>query len=214
MTSRGKLAEKSEATRSALVAAARVVFARHGYAETTIEDIVRRAKVTRGALYHHFTGKGELFSAVYEQMEEELAQRSLLAASKGSGAMEQMRLGIDAFLDGCLDPGVQRIVLLDALTVLGWEKWHDIGTKYNFALMKAGLEAAVQEGALAPRPVEALAHLVQGALMRAGLVLARAENPPAARRELGAEIAKLLDSLKAPEPARRSRQGRASLRRR
>jgi AcrR family transcriptional regulator len=193
--SKGRHAEMSDATRAALVSAARELFSERGFAATTTEDVVRRASVTRGALYHHFAGKEDLFRAVYVQMEADLAQRSVVAATSGKTPMQRLIRGVDAFLDACLDPAVQRIVLLEGLSVLGWETWHEIGSKYSFAVLKIGLQAAIDAGEIHPREVESLTHLVQGALIQAGMVVARASDPSAARRAMGAEIAQLLQSL-------------------
>ena len=194
--SKGRLAERSEATRALLVTAARELFGERGYAATSTEEVVQRAAVTRGALYHHFGGKEELFRAVYEELEKELAERSAVAAAGGRTALSQLRRGMDAFLDTCLDRAVQRIVLLDGLSVLGWEQWHAIGATYNFGLMCLGLQAAMDAGEITRRPVEPLAHLLQGGLIQAGMMIARADDPAAARKQTGAEIRRLLDSLR------------------
>lgn len=178
------------------MAAAREVFAERGFAETTVDDVVQRAGVTRGALYHHFASKEDLFRAVYETVEKDLADRSTVAALQGRTPMSRLQRGIDAFLDACLEPAVQRIALLDALSVLGWETWHEIGVRYNFGLLVLGLQGAVDEGALARRPVEPLAHLLQGAVMRAGMVIARADDAAAARKAMGAELRALLAGLR------------------
>lgn len=198
MASKGRLAEQSDVTRAALVAAARELFGERGFAATSTEDIVQRAEVTRGALYHHFQGKTELFRLVYERVEQELAERSVLAAAKSNDPLERLRLGIAAFLDACLDPAVQRIVLLDGISALGWETWHAVGTKYSFAVLKAGLEAAMAAGAIEPRPVDALTHLVQGALIQAGMVVARSVDQAATRKTMEAEIRKLFGGLDKP----------------
>lgn len=194
--SKGRLAERSEATRGLLVAAARDLFAEKGYAGTTTEDVVQRAAVTRGALYHHFDGKDELFRVVYEEIERELAERSATAAAGGRTALSQLRRGMEAFLDACLEPDVQRIVLLDGLSVLGWEQWHAIGATWNFGLMCLGLQAAMEAGEIARRPVEPLAHLMQGGLIQMGMMLARADDPAAARKATGAELRRMLDGLR------------------
>jgi AcrR family transcriptional regulator len=196
MVSRGRLAERSEATRAALVAAGRDVFAERGFAETTIDHVVQRAGVTRGALYHHFASKEELFRAVYEAVEKELADRSTVAALAGRTPMSRLQRGIDAFLDACLEPAVQRIALLDGLSVLGWDTWHEIGVRYNFGLLVIGLQGVIDAGAIARRPVEPLAHLLQGAVMRAGMVIARADDPAAARKAVGAELRAMLTGLR------------------
>lgn len=189
--SKGRLAERSDATRAMLLAAAREVFATSGFAAATIDDIVRQAGVTRGALYHHFGSKEEVFREVYELVEKELADRSATAALAGRTPVSRLQRGIDAFLDACLEPAVQRIALLDGLSVLGWEAWHEIGVRYNFGLLLIGLQDVVGR-----RPVEPVAHLLQGSIMRAGMVIARADDPVAIRRTMGTELRALLAGLR------------------
>jgi len=189
--SKGRLAERSEATRGVLLVAARDVFATSGFAAATIDDIVREAGVTRGALYHHFGSKEEVFREVYEALEKELADRSAVAAMAGRTPHTRLQRGVDAFLDACLEPAVQRIALLDGLSVLGWEAWHEIGVRYNFGLLVIGLRGVVTD-----KPVEPLAHLLQGALMRAGMVIARSDAPALMRRVMGAELRAILAGLR------------------
>src|SRR5437667_9561848 len=126
--------ERSEATRSALFKAARGLFAERGYADVATEEIVQAAGVTRGALYHHFDGKRELLAAVYEEIERELTERIASEALGGSDPVEALRAGANAFLDHCLEPEVQQVVLLDAPAVLGWERWRDIRARYCLGL--------------------------------------------------------------------------------
>ena len=133
---RTKHAERSEATRAALVAAARPLFADRGYAHVGTEEIVRAAGVTRGALYHQFRDKLELFAAVVEQLEQELAKRTGVAAmaTQQPGApdpLAELRAGAEAWLEACTEPEIQRIVLLDGPAVLGWERWREIGMRYK-----------------------------------------------------------------------------------
>src|SRR4051794_27900843 len=118
-------AERRTATRRALLDAGRALFAQHGFAGTPREDIVTRAGVTRGALHHHFGRKEDLFRAVFEELEAELGERIMIAAVAGADPLAQLRLGCQAFLDAALDPAFQRIVLLDAPAVLGWEAWRE-----------------------------------------------------------------------------------------
>ena len=128
-------AERSQATREALIGAARKLFAKRGYAEVGTEEIVRAAGLTRGALYHHFGGKRELLAAVYEQIERELAERIASGALGATDPLEAMRAGTEMFLDACLEPEVQRIVLLDAPAVLGWERWRAIAAEHGLGLI-------------------------------------------------------------------------------
>lgn len=193
---RGRKAEQSQATRADLIAAARRLFGERGYAAVGTEEIVRAAGVTRGALYHHFRGKRELLEAVYEQVEGEVTQRIAEGALSGSDPLEAMRAGAAMFLEHCLDPEVQRIVLLDAPAVLGWDRWREIAGGYGLGLIEASLGAAMDAGQIEQQPVKPLAHLLMGALDEAAMVVARADDPERARAEVGQTLNRILDGLR------------------
>jgi AcrR family transcriptional regulator len=190
-------AEQADATRTALSAAARQLFTERGYAATSTTEIVERAGVTRGALYHHFAAKDELFRAVFEQLEGEVTEHVAQQALTSDDPLEQLRRGTRAYLDACIDPAVQRVVLLDGPSVLGWETWQEIEQRYGYGLVVAGVEAAIGAGLIAAQPVEALAHVLFGALTEAGMVVARADAPRTARAEMEAAMDRLLDGLRA-----------------
>jgi AcrR family transcriptional regulator len=185
---------QSDSTRRKLIAIARRLFAKKGYANTSIGDITAAAKVTRGALYHHFADKEELFRAVFEQVEEELVERAAAAASQSRPA-KRLEAAVGAFLDACLDRDVQQIVLLDGLSVLGWETANQIDEAYALGALQALLGLAMDEGQIVRQPVEPLAQVLLGALNQAALVIARARDVPAARKEMGKTIARLLAGL-------------------
>jgi len=193
-------AEQADATRTALVAVARRLFTERGYAATSTNEIVERAGVTRGALYHHFSTKDELFRAVFEQLEDEVTKRVAEEALRGADPLEQLRLGSRAYLDVCLDPAVQRVVLVEGPSVLGWETWQEIENRYGYGLVVAGVETAMAAGLVDAQPVEPLAHVLFGALTEAGMVVARAEDPRTARTEMDAAMDRLLDGLRAASP--------------
>ncbi|MGH2825300.1 MAG: TetR/AcrR family transcriptional regulator, partial [Thermoleophilaceae bacterium] len=113
-------AEYSAETQRRLIAAARTEFARVGYAGAATERIVRAAGLTRGALYHHYRGKRDLFEAVFAELEREIAGRIEVRSARARNAFDDLVAGCDAWLDACLDQEEQRIVLLDAPAVLGW----------------------------------------------------------------------------------------------
>jgi AcrR family transcriptional regulator len=197
-------AERSAATRTALVAAARPLFAARGYAGVGTEELVRAAGVTRGALYHQFAGKEQLFAAVFEQVEAELAAGIGLLLEQG-GAEDPagaLRAGVAAWLDAVDDPEIQRIVLIDAPAVLGWDRWREVALRYAGGMVEAVLRAAMDAGQLAERPVEPLAHVLLGALDEAALYVAQAGDRAAARAAvedvLGAMLAGLGTSGGAP----------------
>jgi len=185
-----------EATRAALVAAARRLFAERGYAGVGTEEIVQVAGVTRGALYHHFSGKEDLMRAVLHDLSRELAEASATAALKETDQWRQILAAVDAFLDACTDPAVQRIMMTDAPSVLGWDEWREIDTQYGLGLVKASLQNAMETGLIARQPVDPLAHLFVGALDEAAMYIARAPDPGAARREMGDSIERMLAGLR------------------
>jgi AcrR family transcriptional regulator len=191
-------AERSQSTRAALVGAARRLFAERGYAAVGTEEIVRAAGVTRGALYHHFAGKEGLLEAAYEQIEAELLQR--IAGEVGARAagdpLGELALGAAALIDASRDPEVHRIVLLDAPSVLGWERWREIGWRYGMGLTEAVLAAAMEAEQIARQPVRPLAHVLLGALDEAALYVARAPDPETARAEVAAVVRRLIDGLR------------------
>lgn len=192
-------AERSEATRDALIEAARALFAERGYAAVGTEEIVRAAGVTRGALYHHFGGKRDLFEAVYERIEVELAQR-IADGALGAGAatpLEAMRAGAEMFLRAATEPEAQRIVLLDGPSVLGWDRWREIAAEHGLGLIEVTISAAIEAGAIAEQPVRPLAHVLMGALDEAAMLVARAEDPELMRAEVGRTLDSLLAGLSA-----------------
>jgi AcrR family transcriptional regulator len=198
MSQATKRQEQFEATRRKLIRVARRLFATRGYGGTSIVDITRRAQVTRGALYHHFNGKDELFRAVFEEVERELVEKAAHATAAERRPERRLEAGANAFLDACLDRDVQQIVLLDAPSVLGWETWQEIDAQYALAGLTAALQAAMDDGYLVAQPAEPLAHVLLGALNQAALVIARSDDVAAARAELGRTIKRLLDGLKRP----------------
>lgn len=197
--SRRTQAERAAETREALIAAARPLFAAQGFAEVALETIVRAAGVTRGALYHHFADKTELFAAVFEQVEGEVAAQmgEAIAATNETDPVEVMRLGADFWLDACSDPEVQRIVLVDAPAVLGWTRWTEIGNRYNIGLVRALLTSAVETGRIPAQPIEATALTLLGAMREVTLYVARAEDHDQAREEAGAVMNRLIKALSA-----------------
>jgi AcrR family transcriptional regulator len=192
-------ADRSSATRARLVEAGRELFSRRPYAEVSTEQIVGRAKVTRGALYHHFADKRDLFRAVHEQMEAELVDSigGELARASGDDPVEALRTGVRSYLDACADPSFARITLIDAPAVLGWEEWRRIDEAHALRLVVAGLEGAMAAGALRRRPVEPLARLMLGAMGEAGLVVANSADPAATRLEVEDALVSWLEGMRA-----------------
>lgn len=190
-------ADRSTATRTALVAAAQRLFAEHGFASVGTPAIVHEANVSRGALYHHFADKTALFEAVLDKVEQDIAQRladSVLGASD-AGIVEAMELCVEAWLDLCEEPEVQRIVLIDGPSVLGWARWREICGRHVLGLVEAMLVQGMDDGSLDRQPVTPLAHLLLAVADEAALYIASADDPASARQELRGIVRRLLASL-------------------
>ena len=194
---RRRQADRTAATRAALIGAARPLFAEHGFAEVGTERIARAAGVTRGALYHQFADKTELFAAVLEAVEVDLTTR-LIAAVTAAGSDDPLTLlvaGADAWLDASADPEVRRIALLDGPAVLGWERWREVAMRHGLGLVSALLTELVEAGSIPEQPIAPLAHVLIGALDEAALYVALSSDQQLARREAGAVLRGLMASV-------------------
>ncbi len=189
-------AQRSEQTREALLRAGRELFGERGYSGTATEEIVRRAGVTRGALYHQFRDKRDLFLAVFEAVESEFAASVAGLVGATTDPIESLILGCDAFLDASLDPTVRQIVLLDAPSVVGWRTWREVDAKYGLGLVRAVLEAAIDQGLVDEQPVTPLAHLLLGAMSEAAMVVAHADDIAKTRVEVGESCHRLIECLR------------------
>jgi AcrR family transcriptional regulator len=195
-------AARSAATRDALVAAGRSLFATDGFAAVGAEAIVQAAGLTRGALYHHFADKTELFAAVFEAVEADVIAdiATTVAAANPTDPIEAMRLGARRWLVACAEPDVCRIAVLDGPAVLGWGRWRAIGEKYGMALTRSLLEDAMAAGRIVRQPVGPLAHVLLGAVRESALYVADAADQETARAEVGAALDGVIVAL-ATEPS-------------
>lgn len=184
--------EQVAQTRAALVAAGRTLFGTRGFAATSVEDIAREARVTTGALYHHFATKARVFEAVFEQVHAELLAASMSAAEGASDAVGLLIAGFGAFLDKMLEPEVQRIIVTDAPAVLGLARFTELDERYGLAATVAALELANSSGALRVPDPPMLARLLFGALTRAGLLIANSPDPTATRDAVAATLRMLI----------------------
>jgi AcrR family transcriptional regulator len=201
MSRPNKHVERSERTRTQLIVAARELFPDRGYANVPVEEIVRRAGVTRGALYHQFPGgKEDLFAAVFDEVETEVMAgiADTLSKTGGRDPLEGLRAGIDATLELALDPKLVQLTILDAPAVLGWEAWRAAGERYGLGLVRAGLTVAMDAGEISRAPVDPLAQLLLAAVEEAIIYIARSEDPKAAREEARDALNRVLDGLGSP----------------
>src|ERR1700728_4501166 len=186
-------ADRSAATRDALVAAARRLFAAQGFAEVPADAIVAEAGVTRGALYHQFADKTALFGAVLEAVEADVARRLAdeVAAAGISDPVDALRHAVRKWLEICVEPEIHRIALIDGPSVLGWGRWRGVCQQHVFGLVQALLENGIELGRIRAQPVSPLAHVLMGASDEAALYVAETPDHGQAR----AEMIDVLDQL-------------------
>jgi AcrR family transcriptional regulator len=190
---------QAEATRQQLVDVARQLFTERGYAGTSVEDIIERAGVARGALYHHFPAKDALFAAVYQAVQAEVASAVVAAALAADDPGEAVYTGLSAFLDACLEPEFRQIVVLDSVPVLQRQAWEEGGTEHSehseldmLSQVLAPLAAAYLPGL----EMEALTHVALGGLYGAALYIARSPEPATARALADAVLDTLITGLR------------------
>ncbi|MCP3803075.1 TetR/AcrR family transcriptional regulator [Allokutzneria sp. A3M-2-11 16] len=195
--SRRTQADRTAATRAALIAAGRKLFAEHGFAGVGTETLVREAGVSRGALYHQFGDKTELFAEVLADIEGAVTQRLVAAMPSGADAdlVAVMTSALVAWLDACENPEVQRIVLIDGPSVLGWTRWRAICQPHILGLIQAVLTQAAADGLLPPLPVKALSHVLLAIADEAALYVEAAQDRAAAREEIMQIVGVLMRAL-------------------
>jgi AcrR family transcriptional regulator len=193
----GKRAAQGLETREALVLAARDLFGNRGYAATSTEDIVSKAGVTKGALYHHFADKETLFRAVFEQLQQEISE---VAAEQflQPDSWDALLSGCQLWVDAHADPVARQIVLVDARVALGWEQARLIETRFSTVVLRGALRKAMNAGVLERKPLRPLALMLIGALSEACLYVAAAADNAAARAEVNELIGDLLTGMRAP----------------
>ena len=191
-------ADRSAATRDALVAAARRLFAVQGFAEVPTDAIVAAAGVTRGALYHQFADKTALFEVVLEAVEADIVRRLTdeVAAAGIDDPVEALRHAGRTWLDICIEPEIHRIALVDGPSVVGWSRWRELCQKHVFGLVEVLLAQGIEMGLVRSQPVRPLAHVIMGASDEAGLYVAEAADRPRARAEMIAVLDRLIDGVR------------------
>jgi AcrR family transcriptional regulator len=192
-------ADRSAATRNALVAAARPLFAAHGFAEVPTDAIAAAAGVTRGAVYHQFADKTALFEAVLAAVEADIASRLADAAQAAgiSDPVEGLRHAVRTWLDICVEPETLRIALVDGPSVLGWAQWRKVCYLHVLGLVQALLAQSIELGRIRSQPVVPLAHVLMGAGDEAALYVAEARNRAQARTEMIGILDQLIQGLTA-----------------
>ena len=189
--------EAVDATRAALVDSALRLFTERGFAATSLDDVVRDARVTKGALYHHFKGgKLALFEAVFEEVDLRLAERTAAAKPEGGSPWAMVHAGLDAYLEACSDPVVRRIMFQEGPVALGWSRWRELDGCSSRGLLQGVLQALMDAGEIRPQPLDLLTRLLFTTLGEAGMSVAEAADQDAARAEAKALMIALLEGLR------------------
>jgi AcrR family transcriptional regulator len=192
---RDKRAVQGEATRAALIRSARELFGEQGYADTSTDEVVVRAGVTKGALYHHFHGKDDLFRSVFEQVEREVSDQAV-AEFLGPESWRALVDGCDLWVRAHLDPSVRRIVMQDARAVLGADEVRAIENRYGAVALRGALRKAMHAGVLEQQPLRPLALLLMGALSEGCFYIAEAPDQDAALAEVGGLVTRMLSAFR------------------
>jgi len=192
--------EHVEATRRAVLASARSLFGGKGYAQTSLDEIAAAARVTKGAVYHHFASKKALFRAVYAEVEAEAQAHTAAAADLKGSPVEQVVAGVNAYLDVAMDKEIQRITLLDGPALLGLEPEGPADQQPGHVALRSFIATARDDGQIIDLEPDVLAHLVGGLALLGGLIIARAGDQEAARAAVGQALEAMLEGL---APAKR-----------
>lgn len=192
---KSKKVQQGEATRQALLLAARKLFGEYGYAATSLEEITSAAKVTKGALYHHYAGKQELFGAVYEQVKREVSERAATAFLEPD-PWEDLCAGCQAMLDAHLDPAVRRILLHDAQAVLDADTIRRVENRYGAVVLRGALRRSIRAGVIQPLPLKTLALMLTGAILEGCMAIAHANDPRREREDVGNVLTRILEGLR------------------
>jgi len=193
-----KRAAQGRATREQLIEVATRLFAERGYEDTSIEAVLAVAGVSRGALYHHFTGKDDLFGAVVESVNDRIMTELVATTAGAADAFDALQAAALAWIDLAGDPVIQRIILTDGPSVLGLERWRTMDEQRSVGAARAMLQEISDSGSLPPELVESFAHMILGALDEIAMVIARAEDQEAALADGRAAVRELLRRLLKP----------------
>jgi AcrR family transcriptional regulator len=188
-------AQHVEATRRAVLAAARAAFGRKGYAQTSVDEIAAAAGVTKGAVYHHFEGKEALFRAVHAEVEAVALARAIGAGDRSAPPIDLIVAQLNAYLDAALDEEIRRITLIDGPALLGFEWAPTADQEVAHEALRSFIAAAIESGEIIDLDADVLAHLIGGLALQAGLLIARAEDPDRTRATLGRALDAMLHGL-------------------
>ncbi|KAA2264341.1 TetR/AcrR family transcriptional regulator [Solihabitans fulvus] len=202
VTGRSRRLEYSESTRQALVDSAVELFTKRGYAGTSLDEVAKRARVTKGALYHHFSGKQALFEAAFDAVEAKVMGRLGEIVTAPGDPWETAMAGLRAYIQVCLESSYQRIVIHEAPVVMGWERWREAEEHFSFGVLRAAIELLVDAGEIEVVSVEITTRLLFGALSTAATMIASASDPKKTSADVVASLTRVVHGLRLPQAVR------------
>jgi AcrR family transcriptional regulator len=192
-TVRTRREEYAESTYAALLDSAATCFLENGFVATSLDAVAKRARLTKGAIYHHFASKRDLFMAVLEREEARSAQTVTQAGAAAPDAWSGIVAAFDTFLETISDPTYQRLCWVEGPAALGFEDWWACGERYEIGVIRAQLDRAADAGVLVVQDLDMMAHVLFGAVAAGVLAMARSEEPARERERFRATM---LDVIK------------------
>lgn len=193
---RSRRADYSESTKEALVDSAVDLFTGNGYTATSLDAIVKRARVTKGALYHHFSGKQALFEAAFTKVSVRATTQLTAAIDNAATPWERALDGVQEFMKVCLDPSYQRLVIREAPAVMGFERWREAEEQHSYGIVRTVLGQLIEEGELGEVPVEATARMMFASLAAGAQIIAEADDPRTASADVLTVLIHMIDGIR------------------
>ncbi|WP_054045312.1 TetR/AcrR family transcriptional regulator [Alloactinosynnema sp. L-07] len=200
-TAQSRRVDYSESTRQALVDSAVDLFTKRGYAATSLDAIAKRARVTKGALYHHFSGKQALFEAAFRSVETAVMARLGEVVAGPGAAWDRVLGGLQAYIKICMEPSYQRIAIHEGPVVMGWERWREAEEHLSYGIVKSALESLIEAREIDEMPVEVTTRILFGALSTGATIIAAADDAKKAAADVMFTITKVLEGLRRPQAA-------------
>lgn len=195
MSEKRRKKQDAEWTKEALLQQAQLQFAEYGYAGTSIDEVVRREQLTKGAVYYYFKDKKDLFAQVVDRLLNRMVQQIASTIAQKSDPWEKALTAIDTYLEGCLDKEYRQIVLRDAPVVLGWTEWREKERQSVVGLSTLLLEQLMEAGLIKRQPLDMPAYMLFGAVTEAGIGIAESDDPARAREQAKQVIRSILQAL-------------------
>jgi AcrR family transcriptional regulator len=198
-TARSRREEYAEATYEALLDSAAACFFENGFLGTSLDHVAQRARVTKGAIYHHFASKRDLFLAVLERQQEHSVGSITQAGETAADAWSGIVAAIDAFLGSISEPVYQRLCWVEGPSALGFEDWWACGERYEIEVIRRLLDRAAAAGVLVVEDLDMLAHVLFGAVTAGVLGMIRSPEPAVERLRFRTVMLALIAGLVRPD---------------